>query len=45
MGRMLKEVLVSGDDALMEVGNHSNSLFIVQIISRNGISKSMKVMR
>lgn len=45
MGRILQEVLVHGNHAMMEAGNNSNSVYIVQVISGNGIAKSVKVMR
>lgn len=45
MGRILQEVLVHGNYAMMEAGNNSNSMYIVQVLSGNGIAKSIKVMR
>ncbi len=45
MGRILEEILVSGDYALIDAGNTSTSVYIVQILSENGTSKSIKVIR
>lgn len=45
MGRVMQEVLVSGNDALIEAGNQSNTVYIVQVIHENGTAKSIKVMR
>ena len=45
MGRILQEVLVHGNYAMMEAGNNSNSVYIVQVLNGNGIAKSIKVMR
>ncbi|MBV5312913.1 MAG: heparinase II/III family protein [Prolixibacteraceae bacterium] len=45
MGRLHQEVLVFGDYALIEAGNNSNSVYIIQVLSGNGTAKSIKVMR
>ena len=45
MGRLLNEVLVFGEYAMIDAGNHSTSVYIVQVITENGTAKSIKVMR
>lgn len=45
MGRILQEVLVSGDVALLDVNGKSGSMYIVQVINSNGSGKSVKVVR
>ncbi len=44
-GRMLHEVQVSGDIALLEAGSRSKSIYIVQMITDKGYRKSIKVIR
>jgi hypothetical protein len=45
MGRMLQEVLVSGNIALLDINKTSRSVYIVQVLTENGFSKSIKVVR
>ncbi|HWR99340.1 MAG TPA: hypothetical protein VN249_01935, partial [Prolixibacteraceae bacterium] len=45
MGRMLQEVTVSGDVAMLEPGKVSTSIYIVQVINAKGYGKSIKVIR
>jgi hypothetical protein len=44
-GRMLQEVQVSGNVALLEAGNRSTSIYIVQVMTAKGYGKSIKVIR
>lgn len=44
-GRMLQEVQVSGDVALLEAGGRSTSIYIVQVMTAKGYGKSIKVIR
>jgi hypothetical protein len=44
-GRMLQEVQVSGDIVLLEAGSKSKSIYIVQMITDKGYTKSIKVIR
>ncbi len=44
IGRLLQEVQVSGNYAIFNPRNNSNSVYIVQVISKNGIAKTTKVM-
>jgi hypothetical protein len=45
LGRTLQTVLVSGDYALLDAGTTPNKVFIVQVLSSDGKSHSMKVKR
>jgi hypothetical protein len=45
MGRVLQEVFVSGNYAMIEAGNNSTPVFIIQVLTENGTAKSVKVMR
>lgn len=45
MGCIQQEVLVSGDFAMLDAGNNSNSAYVVQVINENGTGKSVKVVR
>jgi len=44
-GRMLQEVQVSGNIALLEAGSRSTSIYIVQVMTSKGYGKSIKVIR
>ena len=44
-GRMLQEVQVSGNMALLEAGSRSTSIYIVQVMTAKGYGKSIKVIR
>jgi hypothetical protein len=45
LGRTLQTVLVSGDYALLDAGTTPNKVFIVQVLSSDGKSNSVKVKR
>jgi oligo-alginate lyase len=45
MGRLLQEVLVFGEYAMIDAGNNPTSVYIVQVITENGTAKSIKIMR
>jgi hypothetical protein len=44
-GRLLQEVLVSGDKAMLDVTRSSAQIFIVKAITSDGISESVKVIK
>jgi hypothetical protein len=44
-GRMLQELQVSGNMALLEAGSKSTSIYIVQVMTAKGYGKSIKVIR
>jgi outer membrane lipoprotein-sorting protein len=45
MGRLLQEVMVSGDIVLLDGGKTLGAVYIVQAIQANGSGKSIKVLR
>jgi hypothetical protein len=45
LGRLIHEVLVYGNYAVMDTGNSTTSVYIVQVITDDGTTKSLKVMR
>jgi hypothetical protein len=45
MGRLLQEVMVSGDIVLLDGGKTPGAVYIVQAIQSNGAGKSIKVLR
>jgi hypothetical protein len=45
MGHLLHEVLVYGNYAIIDAGNNSTSIYIVQVITDDGTAKSIKVIR
>jgi len=45
MGRLLNEVLVYGKYAMIDAGDSSTSVYIVQAITEKGTAKSIKVIR
>jgi hypothetical protein len=45
MGRLIHEVLVYGSYAVIEAGNNSTSVYIVQVITDDGTAKSIKLIR
>jgi len=44
-GRIVQEVLVSGDFAMLDISNASGKMFVVQVITSDGNRKSIKVIR